>query len=333
MAENFAIGADEALVKSLTATWYKGSAGLNNQNGQLILTSQRLVYCARNRLLTATITGPILDQIIKSEKVRWQINKEDIASISSFKRLGITTNYRIKSKRWEGEEFIVAFMPGAGSSFEDWAMKVGIEIQKEDSPASTVDTKPLSETPKGYLLAVAGGILGGVPGLFVSPLVLLGLNNAMKGSEDKQPNRFRVWALVGILGAPLCLGIQASMTGTNSTVSNTPSSVSSPATSFQPEPTTTPEPTATPKPTPKSFNPSIDCANLRDDIVDLTEQDRASRGFSLIKIYDPKEVSRSANDVTCRGRASWSDGDETPIDYKAFLDSEGDLMVQYEVAQ
>jgi len=333
VAENFAIGADEALVKSLAATWYKGSAGLNNQNGQLILTSQRLVFCARNRLLTAALTGPILDQIIKSEKVRWQISKEDIASISSFKRLGITTNYRIKSKRWEGEEFIVAFMPGAGANIEDWAAKVGIEIQKEDSPASAIDTKPLSETPKGYLLAVAGGILGGVPGLFASPLVLLGLNNALKASEEKQPNRFRIWALVGIIGAPLCLGIQASITGSNSTVSNSPSSVASSAPSSQPAPTTAPEPTPTPQPTPKSFDPSIDCSNLREEIVGLTEQDRVSRGFSLIKIYDPKEVSRSTNDVKCRGRASWSDGDETQIDYKAFLDSEGELMVQYEVPQ
>ena len=244
MAENFAIGADEALVKSLAATWHKGSGGLNNQTGQLILTSQRLVFCARSRLRTAAVTGPLFDQIIKSEKIRWQIGLGDIESISSFKRLGITTNYRIKSKRWDGEEFIVAFMPGSGSTFEDWAAKVGIRINNEVSPISSSGEKPLSETPKGYLLAIAGGLLGGLPGLLASPLVLLGLNNVMKATEEKRPNRFRAWALIGIIGAPVCLGIQSSLSGNNGTISDAPSSISSSSTS-QPSPTATPEPTPT----------------------------------------------------------------------------------------
>ena len=329
MAENFTIGADEALVKALSATWYKGSAGLDNQTGQLILTSQRLVFCARNRLLTATVTGPLLDQIIKSEKIRWQIGTADIESISSFKRLGITTNYRIKSKRWDGEEFVVAFMPGSGSTFEDWAMQVGFEINKEDSSTSSPDEKPLSETPKGYLLAVAGGLLGGIPGLFASPLVLLGLNKVMKANEEKRPNRFRAWALIGIIGVPVCVGIQTSLSVNNSTVSNSPGSVtpSSPS-----QPTATLEPTPA-KPALQLFDSSVDCDNLRGEIVSLTELDRESKGFSLIKIYDPKEVSRSSKDVKCTGRGSWSDGDSTAISYTAFLDSEGDMMVQYEVPQ
>ena len=328
MTEIFAIGADEALVKSLAATWYKGSGGLNNQTGQLILTSQRLVFCARNRLLTAAVTGPLLDQIIKSEKIRWQIGVEDIESISSFKRLGITTNYRIKSKRWDGEEFVVAFMPGSGSTLEDWASQVGFEINKEDSSTSSPDEKPLSETPKGYLLAVAGGLLGGIPGLFASPLVLLGLNNVMKANEEKRPNRFRAWALIGIIGVPVCVGIQATLSG-NSTVSNQPVSVTSNSPS---QPTGAPEPIPV-KPAVQSFDLSVDCKNLRSEIVNLSEQDRTSRGFSLIKIYDPKEVSRSSKDVKCSGSASWSDGDNTAISYTAYLDSEGDRMVQYEVPQ
>jgi len=329
LTETFAIGADEALVKSLAATWYKGSGGLNNQTGQLILTSQRLVFCARSRLLTAAVTGPLLDQIIKSEKIRWQIGLGDIESISSFKRLGITTNYRIKSKRWDGEEFIVAFMPGSGSTFEDWAAKVGIQINKEDSPISSSGEEPLSETPKGYLLAIAGGLLGGLPGLFASPLVLLGLNNVMKSTEGKRPNRFRAWALIGIIGVPVCVGIQASLSGNNSTVSNSPGSV----TSNSPlQPTAAPEPTSA-KPAAQLFDPSVDCENLRGEIVNLTELDRESKGFSLIKIYDPKEVSRSSKDVKCTGRGSWSDGDSTAIGYTAYLDSEGDMMVQYEVPQ
>ena len=113
------------------ATWYKGTNGLNNQTGQMIMTSQRLVFCARNRLVTAALTGPLLDMILKSEKIRWQISVGDIESISSFKRLGIKTNFRIKCKRLAGEEFVFAFNPGAGSSFEDWAEKVGFQVTKE----------------------------------------------------------------------------------------------------------------------------------------------------------------------------------------------------------
>lgn len=129
--EQFTLDSSEDFIKSLLATWYKGANGLNNQTGQIIMTSQRLVFCARNRMLTATITGPLLDMILKSEKIRWQISVEDIESISSFKRLGIKTNYRVKSKRSAGEEFVFAFNPGAGSNFEDWAEKVSFLVTRD----------------------------------------------------------------------------------------------------------------------------------------------------------------------------------------------------------
>ena len=131
--EKFSLDSSEDLTKSLLATWYKGASGLNNQTGQMIMTSQRLVFCARNRLITAAITGPILDMILRSDKIRWQISVEDIKSISSFKRLGIKTNYRVKSKRHSGEEFVFTFNPGAGSNFESWADKVGFTVTKEGS--------------------------------------------------------------------------------------------------------------------------------------------------------------------------------------------------------
>jgi hypothetical protein len=240
MAEKFALNENEALVKNLAASWYKGAGGLNNQTGQMILTSQRLVFCARNRLMTAAVTGPILDQIVKSETIRWQIRTEDIESITSFKRLGLKKNFRLKSKRWAGEEFVFAFNPGSGSIFEDWASKVGLAVVEEEESTSETNVQPLSEKPQGYLLAVAGGILGGLPGLIASPLVLLGLNNILKTTEEKQPNRFKMWALIGIVGAPICLGLQGAMIGTNtSTTSNT-------GTSY-PEETQTPAPVVTPE--------------------------------------------------------------------------------------
>ena len=69
----------------------------------------------------------------------------------------------------------------------------------------TPEQKLLSKKPLGYLLAVLGGTFGGPLGLIASPLVLLILNNTMKEKDGKQPNRFLVWSLIGIIGAPLCI--------------------------------------------------------------------------------------------------------------------------------
>lgn len=67
--------------------------------------------------------------------------------------------------------------------------------------------RPLSEKPAGYLLAVAGGLLGAPLGLIVSPGILFLLGKAMRAKDGKRPNRFAVWALIGIIGAPVCLAI------------------------------------------------------------------------------------------------------------------------------
>lgn len=66
-------------------------------------------------------------------------------------------------------------------------------------------TKALSQKPLGYLLALLGGTLGGPIGWIISPAVLLILNNTMTSKDGKQPNRFLIWSLIGIIGAPLSL--------------------------------------------------------------------------------------------------------------------------------
>lgn len=66
-----------------------------------------------------------------------------------------------------------------------------------------INSKSLSQKPLGYILAVLGGTLGGPLGWITSPVVLLILNNIMKEKDNKHPNRFLVWSLIGILGAPL----------------------------------------------------------------------------------------------------------------------------------
>ncbi|MFM7641504.1 MAG: hypothetical protein ACKO45_08135 [Cyanobium sp.] len=64
--------------------------------------------------------------------------------------------------------------------------------------------KPLSERKTGLLIAALGGLAGGPIGLLVSPYVLLLLNNTLKGKNGKQPNRFIPWALIGVIGSPIC---------------------------------------------------------------------------------------------------------------------------------
>lgn len=78
--------------------------------------------------------------------------------------------------------------------------------------------KSLSQKPVGYLLAVAGGTLGGPIGWIASPVVLLILNNVMKEKEGKQPNRFLVWAAIGVIGAPISL--IPIFSGANTTTTN-----------------------------------------------------------------------------------------------------------------
>lgn len=68
------------------------------------------------------------------------------------------------------------------------------------------NTKILSNRPVGYLIAVlGGGIFGGPIGLLFSPLVLVLLNLFIEDNADRKYNRLLIWALVGIVGAPLSL--------------------------------------------------------------------------------------------------------------------------------
>ena len=68
-----------------------------------------------------------------------------------------------------------------------------------------INSKSLSQKPLGYILAVLGGTLGAPIGWITSPVVLLILNNIMKEKDNKHPNRFLVWSLIGIIGVPLSL--------------------------------------------------------------------------------------------------------------------------------
>lgn len=67
--------------------------------------------------------------------------------------------------------------------------------------------KPLSEKPLGYLLSLIGGTLGAPIGWITSPLILWLLNRTLKSKNGEQPKRFLFWGLIGIVGAPISLGM------------------------------------------------------------------------------------------------------------------------------
>ena len=73
------------------------------------------------------------------------------------------------------------------------------------APEENDKLKPLSAKPLGYFLAILGGFFTAGPlGLVVSPLALMAIAKVQKRDSEKPPNRFLTWALVGIIGAPIC---------------------------------------------------------------------------------------------------------------------------------
>lgn len=63
--------------------------------------------------------------------------------------------------------------------------------------------KPLSYTKRGKLLSAAGGLFGGPLGVVASPLVLMTINYFTRKRGIKF-SRFTVWAMLGIVMAPVC---------------------------------------------------------------------------------------------------------------------------------
>jgi len=81
----------------------------------------------------------------------------------------------------------------------------------------------------------------------------------------------------------------------------------------------------------KADQAASDCDNTRDEIIKLSEQNKETTGFALVKIYEPAELSRNADELKCSGLALWSDGDKTRIAYRSYIDEEGERFIEYEV--
>lgn len=67
-----------------------------------------------------------------------------------------------------------------------------------------------------------------------------------------------------------------------------------------------------------------DCSALRENAVAMY----AGKDLTLLKIYDPKETSKSAKEVRCSGRGMWSDSSEDALHYRAYIDEDGQSFTE-----
>ena len=67
---------------------------------------------------------------------------------------------------------------------------------------------------------------------------------------------------------------------------------------------------------------NVSCKDLREDFVETF-------GGEIIKIYEPKLLSRGKSRVKCVGEALLDDGYEYSIIYSAYIDREGEWMLEW----
>ena len=70
------------------------------------------------------------------------------------------------------------------------------------------------------------------------------------------------------------------------------------------------------------------CTSLRDEVINISNEDPYPEN-RLIKIYDPREISRTDKEIKCEGIGSWGDTTESKILYRVYQDREGDWMIEY----
>jgi hypothetical protein len=76
-------------------------------------------------------------------------------------------------------------------------------VMKEKEPL-TEKIKLLATSKRGFLLASAGGLIGGPFGLLLGPLILGIINITCRG-KGKSVSRFRIWSYAGVVIAPITL--------------------------------------------------------------------------------------------------------------------------------
>lgn len=69
--------------------------------------------------------------------------------------------------------------------------------------------------------------------------------------------------------------------------------------------------------------------NSCQDIIPYVNQLSLRQLVSIVKIYNPKEIRRSASNFTCSGEALLSTGEKLPIFFRKYKDKDGDVFFQY----
>ena len=120
MTKNFSLVEGEILITDLKPSNYSngklnilstiftlGIFRKGIQTGWVRFTNKRVVFCKHHwfkNLIFGTLTS-----LFPSKRILWEINIEDIESISSYRCLAIYPIQRIHSKRYEGEKFDFGF--------------------------------------------------------------------------------------------------------------------------------------------------------------------------------------------------------------------------------
>ena len=93
MTSLFKLLPSENLNFSKLAQWRKG--GINNRDGFLHVTNQRILFCHRHWLKTM-LTGGIFDVVVISKKIRFEKPVENLKSVSEKKWMGLKKIYTLK---------------------------------------------------------------------------------------------------------------------------------------------------------------------------------------------------------------------------------------------
>lgn len=67
----------------------------------------------------------------------------------------------------------------------------------------------------------------------------------------------------------------------------------------------------------------VTCDDIEEEVVGLSEG-------ALIKITDASEVSRTDQEVRCSGVGQFSDASSLITDYRAYIDEDQEVMVEYQ---
>tara|TARA_Y100001960_G_C14735029_1_gene859789 strand:+ start:1748 stop:2083 length:336 start_codon:yes stop_codon:yes gene_type:complete len=76
----------------------------------------------------------------------------------------------------------------------------------------------------------------------------------------------------------------------------------------------------------------LDCTKLGDRVEGKEIQNAFGMKIEVLKIYEAKQISKSEDKLTCKGKALLSKGDEETLTYSYFKDSDGDWFYRMSTA-